>query len=103
MLYSNLVAQQPMRARAYCAHPSMREHWALRCMSGCPDQVVSLKRDPQCLSPQVGLVLIYRPTAVRMKGSVNLAQPGNRTQTCGVEARYDTTRPLSLVCNTKSQ
>ncbi|GFT54380.1 hypothetical protein TNCV_2727171 [Trichonephila clavipes] len=31
-----------MRARAYCAHPSIRDHWALRCMSRCPDQVVSL-------------------------------------------------------------
>ncbi|GFT16469.1 hypothetical protein TNCV_281101 [Trichonephila clavipes] len=32
-----------MRARAYCAHPSIRDHWVLRCMSRCPDQVVSLK------------------------------------------------------------
>ncbi|GFX88702.1 hypothetical protein TNCV_4636231 [Trichonephila clavipes] len=23
------VAQQPMRDRAYCAHPSIRDHWAL--------------------------------------------------------------------------
>ncbi|GFT23391.1 transposase [Trichonephila clavipes] len=53
-----------MRARAYCAHPSIRDHWALRCMSRCPDQVVSLKRDPQCLSPQASLVLIYRPAAL---------------------------------------
>ncbi|GFY28411.1 hypothetical protein TNCV_1970661 [Trichonephila clavipes] len=52
-----------MRARAYCAHPSIRYHWALRCMSRCPNQVVSLKRDPQCLRPQASLVLIYRPTA----------------------------------------
>ncbi|GFX95542.1 hypothetical protein TNCV_4825571 [Trichonephila clavipes] len=68
---SNSVAQQPMRARAYCAHPSIRDHWALRCMSRCLDQVVSLKRDPQCLSPQFtcrncgggdrGRVAIYRP------------------------------------------
>ncbi|GFU15191.1 hypothetical protein TNCV_4559041 [Trichonephila clavipes] len=35
-------------------------------------------------------------TAVRMKGCVDLAQPGNRTRTCGGEARYTTTRPLSL-------
>ncbi|GFS79289.1 hypothetical protein TNCV_4409451 [Trichonephila clavipes] len=41
-----------MKARAYCAHPSIRDHWGLRCMSRCPDQVVSLKRDHQCLSPQ---------------------------------------------------
>ncbi|GFX95681.1 hypothetical protein TNCV_4886071 [Trichonephila clavipes] len=27
-------------------------------MSRCPDQVVSLKRDPQCLSPQASLVFI---------------------------------------------
>ncbi|GFT29630.1 uncharacterized protein TNCV_4890721 [Trichonephila clavipes] len=58
------MAQQPMRARAYCAHPSIRDHWVLRCMSRCDDQVVSLKRDPQSLSPQASLVLIYRPTAV---------------------------------------
>ncbi|GFW24796.1 uncharacterized protein TNCV_1960631 [Trichonephila clavipes] len=39
-----------MRARAYCAHPSIRDYWTLRCMSRCPDQVDSVKRDPQCLS-----------------------------------------------------
>ncbi|GFT18212.1 hypothetical protein TNCV_183641 [Trichonephila clavipes] len=44
-----------MRARAYCTHPSIRDHWALRYMSRCPDQVVSLKRDPQCLSTQARL------------------------------------------------
>ncbi|GFX93407.1 hypothetical protein TNCV_152131 [Trichonephila clavipes] len=74
-----------MRIRAYCTYPSIREHWALRCMSRCPDQVVSLKQDRQCLSPQESLVLIYRPTAVEMKFRVNLAQPGNRTRICGVE------------------
>ncbi|GFY31433.1 hypothetical protein TNCV_4989921 [Trichonephila clavipes] len=44
-----------MRSRAYCAHPSK----ALRYMSRCPDQVVSLKRDTQCLSPrpQASLIL----------------------------------------------
>ncbi|GFT17110.1 hypothetical protein TNCV_4738361 [Trichonephila clavipes] len=62
------MAQQPMRFRAYCAHPSKRDHWALKCMSRCPDLMVSLKREPQCLSPQESLVLIYRPTAVGMKG-----------------------------------
>ncbi|GFX98788.1 putative RNA-directed DNA polymerase from transposon X-element [Trichonephila clavipes] len=49
-----------MRARAYCAHPSIRDHWAMKSRSRCPDQVVSLKRDPQCLSPQTSLVLICR-------------------------------------------
>ncbi|GFV10991.1 hypothetical protein TNCV_2383091 [Trichonephila clavipes] len=67
-----------MRDRAYCAHPSIRDHWALRCMSRYPDQVVSLKRDPQCLSPQASLILIYRPTE-EMKGEVDLAQPEDRT------------------------
>ncbi|GFV49833.1 hypothetical protein TNCV_1391151 [Trichonephila clavipes] len=59
-----------MSATAYFAHPSIRDHWAMRCMSRCPDQVVSLKPDPQCLSAQESLVLIYRPTAVGMKGFV---------------------------------
>ncbi|GFW84134.1 hypothetical protein TNCV_4877971 [Trichonephila clavipes] len=56
------VAQQPMRAGANCAHPSIRDHWAQRCMSRCPDEVVNLKQDAQCLTPQASLV-IYRPTA----------------------------------------
>ncbi|GFT02686.1 hypothetical protein TNCV_829541 [Trichonephila clavipes] len=57
-LYSNSVAQQSMRARVYCAHLSIRDHWALRCMSRCTDQVVRLKRDAQGLSPQASLALI---------------------------------------------
>ncbi|GFX25955.1 hypothetical protein TNCV_2303371 [Trichonephila clavipes] len=30
-----------MRARANCAHLSIRGHWALRFMSRCPDQVLN--------------------------------------------------------------
>ncbi|GFU63392.1 hypothetical protein TNCV_44381 [Trichonephila clavipes] len=69
-----------MRARNYYAHPNIRDHWALRCMNRCPDLVVCLKRDLQCLRPQASLVLIYRPNATGMKGRVELAQPVNRTQ-----------------------
>ncbi|GFX31393.1 hypothetical protein TNCV_2062091 [Trichonephila clavipes] len=36
-----------MRARAYCAHLSIRGHWELRCMRKCPDQMVSLKLRPR--------------------------------------------------------
>ncbi|GFT00822.1 hypothetical protein TNCV_3114831 [Trichonephila clavipes] len=36
---------------AWRSHPSICNHWALRCESRCPDHVVSLKRDPQCLIP----------------------------------------------------
>ncbi|GFU92593.1 hypothetical protein TNCV_4795211 [Trichonephila clavipes] len=49
------MAQQPMRARAYCAHTNICDHWALRCVTRCPDQVASLKQDPQCLSPQASI------------------------------------------------
>ncbi|GFW52587.1 hypothetical protein TNCV_405151 [Trichonephila clavipes] len=42
------LPQQPMRVKAYCAHLSKRDHWALR----CPDQVISLKRNQQCLVPK---------------------------------------------------
>ncbi|GFT30453.1 hypothetical protein TNCV_2377411 [Trichonephila clavipes] len=48
----NSDAQPPMRTKAYYAHLSIRDHWALRCMSRFPDQVVSLKRIPQCLVPE---------------------------------------------------
>ncbi|GFW86151.1 hypothetical protein TNCV_1969591 [Trichonephila clavipes] len=67
------MAQQSMRARNYCAHHNTRDHWTLRCMNRCPDLVVCLKRDLQCLRPEVSLVLIYRPNVAGMKGRVDLA------------------------------
>ncbi|GFX71518.1 hypothetical protein TNCV_2695061 [Trichonephila clavipes] len=76
---SNSKAQQSMRARNYCAHHNTRDHWTLRCMNRCPDLVVCLKRDLQCLRPEASLVLIYRPNVAGMKGRVDLAQPVNRT------------------------
>ncbi|GFW10888.1 hypothetical protein TNCV_4458631 [Trichonephila clavipes] len=65
-----------MRAKAYCAPPSTRDLLALRCMSRCPDQVVSLKRGPQCLSPQASLVFINQPTEVGIKADSTLHRPG---------------------------
>ncbi|GFW77366.1 hypothetical protein TNCV_2497601 [Trichonephila clavipes] len=86
-----------MRARNYYVHPNIRDHWALRCMNRCPDLVVCLKRDLQCLRPQASLVLIYRPNVTGMKGRVALAQPVNRTQDlwCG-STIHTTTRPDSV-------
>ncbi|GFW87145.1 hypothetical protein TNCV_5124991 [Trichonephila clavipes] len=40
-----------MRARAYCAHRNVHQRWVLRGMSRCPDQVVSLKRNPPVFMP----------------------------------------------------
>ncbi|GFS58299.1 hypothetical protein TNCV_2474791 [Trichonephila clavipes] len=68
-----------MRAWNYYAHPNIRDHWALRSMNRCPDLVVCLKRDLQCLRPEASLVLIYRPNVAEMKGRVDLAQPVNIT------------------------
>ncbi|GFV24265.1 hypothetical protein TNCV_3445181 [Trichonephila clavipes] len=48
-------------------------------MNRCPDLVVCLKRDLQCLRPEASLVLIYRPNVAGMKGRVDLAQPVNRS------------------------
>ncbi|GFU84444.1 hypothetical protein TNCV_1066261 [Trichonephila clavipes] len=64
-------------------------------MNRCPDLVVCLKRDLQCLRPEASLVLIYRPNVAGMKGRVDLAQPVNRTPDlwCG-----STTRSYSLYC-----
>ncbi|GFY32640.1 hypothetical protein TNCV_673951 [Trichonephila clavipes] len=75
---SNSTAQQPTSARVYCSRTSIRDHWALRCISRCPDQVVSLKRDSQCLSPQASLVLICRPTAGVLPENWDETEP-NRT------------------------
>ncbi|GFX50875.1 hypothetical protein TNCV_2732271 [Trichonephila clavipes] len=82
-----------MRAKNYYADPNIRDHWALRCMNRCPDSVVCLKRDLQCLRPPSSLVLIYRPNVVGMKGRVDLAQPVARTPDlwCGSTIHYYTT------------
>ncbi|GFY09463.1 hypothetical protein TNCV_4321421 [Trichonephila clavipes] len=59
-------------------------------MNRCPDLVVCLKRDLQCLRPEASLVLIYRPNVAGMKGRVDLAQPVNRTPDlwCGSTTHY---------------
>ncbi|GFW55560.1 hypothetical protein TNCV_119441 [Trichonephila clavipes] len=80
-----------MRARNYCACHNTRDHWTLRCMNRCPNLVVCLKRDLQCLRPEASLVHIYRPNVAEMKGS-----PLREPQTCGVEALYTTTRSYSV-------
>ncbi|GFS85613.1 hypothetical protein TNCV_2794481 [Trichonephila clavipes] len=74
-----------MRAKAYCAHSNIRDHWTLRYMSRCPDQVVSLKNNPQCFSPQGSLVLTYRP----IEGGIDLAQSEDGTPNlwCGSTIR----------------
>ncbi|GFT41392.1 hypothetical protein TNCV_3890131 [Trichonephila clavipes] len=51
---------------------------------------------PSVFKTQASLVLIYQPNVAGMKGRVDLAQPVNRTQDCGVEARYTTPRPYSV-------
>ncbi|GFW58925.1 hypothetical protein TNCV_4620261 [Trichonephila clavipes] len=85
-----------MRARNYCAHHNTRDHWTLRCMNRCPDLVVCLKRDLQCLRPEASLVLIYRPNVAGMKAESTLRSPLREPQTCGVEALYTTTRSYSV-------
>ncbi|GFU52090.1 hypothetical protein TNCV_3225121 [Trichonephila clavipes] len=85
-----------MRARNYYSHPNLRDHWALRSMNRCPNMLVSLKRDLQCLRPQASLILIYLPNVTGMKGRVDLSQPVNRTPDLWCEARYTTTRPYSV-------
>ncbi|GFT04439.1 hypothetical protein TNCV_1929591 [Trichonephila clavipes] len=58
-----------MRARAFCAHPSTCDHWALRCMSQMSRSGGQSEAKPPVLKyPKLSLVLIYRPTAVDMKG-----------------------------------
>ncbi|GFS95086.1 hypothetical protein TNCV_2704491 [Trichonephila clavipes] len=48
-----------MRVKAYYAHLSIRDHWALRYMSRCPDQVVSLKRNPHLVPKSAALTTIH--------------------------------------------
>ncbi|GFW37980.1 hypothetical protein TNCV_4631811 [Trichonephila clavipes] len=83
-----------MRTKAYCAHLSIHDHWALRCMSRCTDQVVNLKRTPpQCLVPKRAWYSFIDPLK-GLKAEWTLPSPRIEPWTCGVEARYATTRPL---------
>ncbi|GFX12279.1 hypothetical protein TNCV_63251 [Trichonephila clavipes] len=86
-----------MRARNYCAHHNTRYHWTLRCMNRCPDLVVCLNRDLQCLRPEACLgpeerpeASIYRFNVAGMKGRVDIAQPVKRTPDlwCGSTIYY---------------
>ncbi|GFS88678.1 hypothetical protein TNCV_1462661 [Trichonephila clavipes] len=79
-----------MRARNYYAHPNIRDHCALRCMKKCSDLMVSEER-PSVFKTPSKLGTHLSTNAEGMKGRVTLAQPVNRTQTYGVEARYTTT------------
>ncbi|GFT24660.1 hypothetical protein TNCV_2856071 [Trichonephila clavipes] len=82
-----------MRARAYYAHPIIRDHWVLRYISRWPDHVVSLKRKiSSVLVPKQTWNSFIYPLKGGMKGRVDLAHPGNRARTCGVETRNATTR-----------
>ncbi|GFU31493.1 hypothetical protein TNCV_3539131 [Trichonephila clavipes] len=64
------MAQQSMRARNYYAHPNIRDHCALRCMNRCPDLVVCLKRDLQCLRHQLDSVAIGVSSRPNLTGIV---------------------------------
>ncbi|GFW23795.1 transposable element Tcb1 transposase [Trichonephila clavipes] len=67
-------------------------------MNRCPDLVVCLKRDLQCLRPQASLVLIYRPNLAGMKGRVDLAQPVNRTPDLCDESQFCISGNQSSAC-----
>ncbi|GFT70984.1 hypothetical protein TNCV_3500211 [Trichonephila clavipes] len=85
-----------MRARNYCAHHNTRNHWTLRCMNRCPDLVVIPTRDLQCLRPiKLGTHLSTQCTGDEGPEST-LPSPLIEPKTCGVEARYTTTRPYSV-------
>ncbi|GFU21358.1 BTB domain-containing protein [Trichonephila clavipes] len=52
-----------MRVKVYCAHHSIRYHWALRCMSRCPDEAKKLEK------PLLTNRKICRPQATKTKKS----------------------------------
>ncbi|GFV30963.1 hypothetical protein TNCV_4013971 [Trichonephila clavipes] len=57
-----------MRARAYCALPSIQDHWELRCITRCLDLGgLSEARLPVFKFPQASLVLIYQPPESRFQ------------------------------------
>ncbi|GFX29356.1 hypothetical protein TNCV_3218901 [Trichonephila clavipes] len=66
-----------MQAKAYCAHPSICDYWALRCTSSCPDQVdnianVKADNNSEKQSPIHGLGYLH-VSSVRKSGPASLA------------------------------
>ncbi|GFV65252.1 hypothetical protein TNCV_4572521 [Trichonephila clavipes] len=88
----NMLSDSPCQILSNL-NANFRDHWALSCMNRCPDLVVCLKRDLQCLRPEASLVLIFRPNVAGMKGRVDLAQPVNTTPDlwCGSPIHYHST------------
>ncbi|GFV33350.1 hypothetical protein TNCV_1498701 [Trichonephila clavipes] len=91
--YSGATAHedQGLLCPSQCTRP-----WALRCMSRCPDQVVSLERDSQCLVRKLAWYSFINQLKGR-KAEPTLSRPSIEPHICGVEARYATTRPLGFL------
>ncbi|GFT95707.1 transposase [Trichonephila clavipes] len=71
-----------MRARAYCAHPSIRYHWALRCMNRCPDQGQTLNSDLYCQQlDRLKLVTDQKPPELVNRRGVVFHQDNARPHT----------------------
>ncbi|GFX19550.1 hypothetical protein TNCV_2074591 [Trichonephila clavipes] len=86
-----------MRARAYCAHHSVRDHLVLRGMSKGLDQVFSLKQYSQGFkAPKQVWYSFIDPLQEGCKVELTFARRRIEPRTCGVEARCATTRPLGL-------
>ncbi|GFV81493.1 uncharacterized protein TNCV_52171 [Trichonephila clavipes] len=87
---SNSVAQQPMRNRAYCAHPSIRDHWALRCMGRCPDQMAVAEwyryRTVACFVTGSSPVPL-KTRRVGQRCTLNLSRAKTSSRWCGVVVR----------------
>ncbi|GFX02535.1 hypothetical protein TNCV_727891 [Trichonephila clavipes] len=79
LLNSNSVTQQLMRARIYCAHPSIRDHSDICSRKQMSQSGGHSEAGPQCLSPQESLVLIYRHNVVGMKAESTLPSLGIET------------------------
>ncbi|GFT15051.1 uncharacterized protein TNCV_4316321 [Trichonephila clavipes] len=86
-----------MRVRAYCAHPSIRDHWALRCMNRCPDQVVKIVivaavaewyryRIVACLVTSLSPVPL-KTRRVGQRCTLNLSRAETSSRRCGVVVR----------------
>ncbi|GFW97359.1 hypothetical protein TNCV_3091971 [Trichonephila clavipes] len=83
-----------MRARNYYAHPNIRDHWTLRCMNKCPD--LSEERPSVFKTPSK----LGTHSSTQCSGDERQSRPCPapliKPKTCGVEARYTTTRPYSV-------
>ncbi|GFY02883.1 hypothetical protein TNCV_3507631 [Trichonephila clavipes] len=90
-----------MRVRTYCAHPSIRDHWALMCMIMSRSGDQSEARPPVFESASNVGTHSSTHCSRDKRLSRHFSQGRNGIRTCGVETCYTTTGSIVFLTSIK--